>query len=333
VTGASSGHALAFPVPSFVAARDQYSHANCEVNRAMFEATRQLNGQSSASSDSVDAVPGDRDLQRANAAGRIVLRGSDSGTEVVDVYQRFPTRIMLPTIDDDTIKEAVVVNAAGGIAGGDRLEFEVTALGNSRVTVTSQAAEKIYRALDRPGRILTRLKARDTARLAWLPQETIIFNSARVHRQMEIDLSPGTQLVALEWLVLGRTAHGEEVTRGYICDRWLVRRDGRLVWADSFRVADETFPHLRRRALLSNYNGIGTLLYFGPHLERRLEMLRDVTQSLACSFEATMVSGLIVVRLAAEASSDLRISLICMLQHLGREGDPRPFRVPKMWLC
>ena len=299
----------------------------------MFEVTRQHSGEVSGPPGSTDSLSRDRDLQRASGAGRIVLRGSDSRTDVVDVYQKFPIRIMCPTIGDGAVREAVVVNAAGGIAGGDRLEIEVTALGDALVTVTSQAAEKIYRSLDQPAQVVTKLKACDTAKLAWLPQETIIFNSARIQRQTEIDLCAGAELMALEWLVLGRTAHGEEVVRGHIRDRWLVRRDGRLVWADSFLVAEETFPHLRRKALLSGYKAIGTLLYFGPHLDRRLEMLREATQSLACSSAATMVSGLIVVRLAAETSSELRIALICLLRHFDRDGDGSPFRVPKMWSC
>jgi urease accessory protein len=298
----------------------------------MFEETRQHNGEVPVPRRVGDAL-GDRDLQRANGAGRVVLRGSDVGTEVADVYQKFPTRIMFPTIGDGAVKEAVVVNAAGGIAGGDQLEFEVTALGNSLVTVTSQAAEKIYRSLDRPAQVVTRLTARDTAKLAWLPQETIVFDSVRVCRRMEIDFCSGAELMALEWLVLGRAASGEKVERGHIRDRWLVRKEGRLVWADSFRVAEETFPHLRRKALLSGYNAIGTLLYFGPHLDRRLEMLREAAQSLACNCAATMVSGLIVVRLAAETSFDLRLALICALQRFDREDDPSPFRVPKMWSC
>jgi urease accessory protein len=298
----------------------------------MFKATRPIHGEASAPSGRADASPRDRDLERACGVGRITLRGSDRGTEAVDVYQKFPTRIMLPTIGEGAVREAVVVNAAGGIAGGDRLEFEVTALGNALVTVTTQAAEKIYRALDQPARIVTRLKTCDAAKLAWLPQETIIFNSARIHRQTEIDLGAGTELMALEWLVLGRAAHGEEVVRGHIRDRWFVRRNGRLVWADSFLIAEETFAQLRGRALLSDCKAIGTLLYFGPHLDRRLEMLRDLVQSLACHCAATMVSGLIVVRLAAAASSELRIALICLLQHFHEDG-ASPFRVPKMWSC
>jgi urease accessory protein len=287
----------------------------------------------SASSSSTDALPRDRDLQRANGAGRIVMGGSDGRTDIVDVYQKFPIHIMCPAIGNGAAREAVVVNAAGGIAGGDRLELEVTALGDASVAVTSQAAEKIYRSLDQPACVLTKLNARDAAKLAWLPQETIIFNSARIHRQTEIDLCADAELLALEWIVLGRTAHGEEVVRGRIRDRWLVRRNGRLIWADSFLVAEETFAHLRKKALLSDYKAIGTLLYFGPHPDQRLEMLREVTQSLACSSAATMVSGLIVVRLAATTSSELRIALICMLRHFGRDDGGDPFRVPKMWSC
>jgi len=295
----------------------------------MFETTRPSHDDVSELAASADALPRDRDLQRASGLSRIVLRGTD----VVDVYQKFPARIMFPIVGDGSTREAVVINAAGGIAGGDRLQLDITALGNARLAVTSQAAEKIYRGLDEPARIVTRLKAHATAKLAWLPQETIIFNAARIHRQTEIDLCAGAEVMALEWLVLGRAAHGEEVVRGHIRDRWLVRKDGRLVWADTFLVAEETFPHLRRRALLAESKAIGTLLYFGADLAARLEMLRDVARSLACHCAVTIVSGLVVVRFAAEASSDLKAALTCILQHFASEHNPGPFRVPKMWSC
>ena len=257
----------------------------------------------------MDASLRDRDLQRATGVGRIVLRCSNNVTEVLDCYQKFPTRIMLPQILEDSVREAVLVNAAGGVTGGDQLELDISAIGDARVVVTTQAAEKVYRALNEPARVATRLKARDTAKLAWLPQETIIFNQARICRQIEIDLHSGTELMALEWLVLGRAAHGEEIRSGHIRDSWLVRRDGRLIWADSFLVTDSTFPHLNRKALLSDRRTIGTLIYFGPHVDRRLETIREVAQSQQCDSAVTMVGGLIVVRLASRVSSDLRVAL------------------------
>jgi urease accessory protein len=279
------------------------------------------------------ANPSDRHLQRLSGSCRIVLSGSEKGNRIMDVYQQSPTRVLFPRTAGAAVEEAVLINTAGGVAGGDRLECSVTALDNASVAVTSQAAEKIYRALDEPARIKTRLKASSAARLAWLPQETIVFNQARVIRETEIDLSSGAELLALEWFVLGRAAHGEKMHAGQITDGWRVKKDGRLIWADSFRVTDEIFSHLSRKALLSECNAVATLLHLGPDLEERLQLVRDVMQTLECQCAATLVNGLIVARFAAKDSSNLRGALRNFLQLFSRELGPGPFRVPKMWSC
>ena len=277
--------------------------------------------------------PSDKDLQRAEGFGRIVLSGSEQGTRIIDVVQRSPIRIMFPKSVGGPAEQAVFVNTAGGIAGGDRLQYGVTALANASVAVTSQAAEKVYRVLNEPARITTKLKACETAKLAWLPQEAIVFNKGRVNRKTEIELSSGAELLALECLVLGRAAHGEQVVSGHISDSWCVTKDGRLIWADSFRATDETFPYLERNALLSNCKAFGTLVYFGPHLDTRLMFLRDIAASLECHCAATSVGGLIIVRFAAMVSFDLRLALRSLLQEFVQELEPGPFRVPKMWSC
>jgi urease accessory protein len=276
--------------------------------------------------------PSDRDLQRADGCGRVVLSGSEMGVRIVDVFQRSPVRIMFPRVGC-AIEEAVLVNTAGGIAGGDRLEFGVTALASASIAVTSQAAEKVYRALNEPARIATKLQACEAAKLAWLPQETIVFNWGRLSRETEVELSSGAELLALEWLVLGRAAHGEEMVGGHITDSWRVKKDGRLIWADCFRITDEVFPHVHRKALLSNCKAVATLIYFGPHLDARLEYLRAIAAPLECHCAATSVAGLVIVRFAAKASYDLRLAVRDFLQQFSRELKPGPFSVPKIWLC
>jgi urease accessory protein len=231
------------------------------------------------------------------------------------------------------VEEAVLVNTAGGVAGGDRLECIVTAQAGASIAVTSQASEKVYRALKEPARISTKLRACEAAKLAWLPQETIVFNGARLDRKTEIELSSGAELLALEWLMLGRTEHGEVMVGGYICDSWRVRNDGRLIWADSFQASDETFPHLHRKALLSNCKAVGTLIYCGPSPDARLEFLRDIAPSLGCRYAATSVGGLIIARFAAELSFRLGLALRSFLHQFSREFGGAPFRVPKMWSC
>jgi urease accessory protein len=134
--------------------------------------------------------------------------------------------------------------------------------------------------LNEPARITTKLQALEVAKLAWLPQETIVFNWARLSRQTEIEISSGAELLALEWLVLGRAAHGEEMSGGHITDSWRVKKDDRLIWADSFRITDDIFAHLHRKALLANCKAVATLIYFGPCPDARLEFVRHVALSM-----------------------------------------------------
>lgn len=308
-----------------------------EITDPMFESTPQRNLGENSSHPKVfgasRANVRDVDLERANGAGRLVFTSSENSTRIAEVYQRYPIGLMFPQIDGELVKEAVIVNSAGGIAGGDRLQIEVVALNNASVAVTTQAAERIYRALDRPAQVATKLKASGTAKLAWLPQETIVFNEARFLRRTEIDLCSGAEVIALEWLVLGRAASGEEVDSGYILDSWRIRIDGHLVWADGFRVSDEAFAQLHRKALLSNWKAVGTLIYFGPSLAARLTSLREIASSLDCQCAATIVGAIIIVRVAATASGNLKRGLRSLLDQFDRELGRGPFGVPKMWSC
>jgi urease accessory protein len=120
---------------------------------------------------------------------------------------------------------------------------------------------------------------------------------------------------------------------GQVTDAWRVEKNGRLIWADRFRVTDEVFPHLHRAALLAHCTAVGTVLYFGPRAETRPALVGDIAHSLECRCAATSVAGLIIVRFAARASFDLGLALRRFLQHFGRELGPGPFRVPKMWSC
>src|SRR5262245_60516238 len=60
-------------------------------------------------------------LQRAEGSGRVVLSGFEKKTRLTELYQRSPIRVMFPRTDSGPIEEVVLVNTAGGIAGGDNL--------------------------------------------------------------------------------------------------------------------------------------------------------------------------------------------------------------------
>jgi urease accessory protein len=231
------------------------------------------------------------------------------------------------------MQEAVLVNTSGGVAGGDRLESSVTALSGAAIAVTTQAAEKIYRALEESARISTKLNVADAAKLAWLPQETILFNHARLCRRTEIEISPGAELLAMECLVLGRAARGEKLSAGCIIDTWQVSKHGRLQWGETFRLTDDVFSNLSRKALLWDSKALATVIYSGPGLDKWLQLMRAHSVSFDCRCGATRVGGMLVARFAARSSFELKAALRHLLQELGQEPAPGPFRVPRMWSC
>jgi urease accessory protein len=283
--------------------------------------------------ESMAGSPTDKDMQRSEGRVELVLGGSERGTRVVDLAERSPIRIMFPGPRGAPVEEAVLVNTAGGIAGGDRLGYSVTALENASIAVTSQAAERVYRALSEPATIDTRLKLHEAAQIAWLPQETIVYNGARLQRNTQIEVSAAADVLALEWLVFGRAAHGEEVLEGHIIDGWQVRLDGRLIWADRFRATGDIFPRLRSRALLADFKAIGTLVRFGPDAEAMVQFMRALAPALPCHCVTTIVSGLAITRLAAAEAAELKAGLREILSNFHQIRPQGPFRVPKMWSC
>ena len=101
--------------------------------------------------------------------------------------------------------EAVLLNTSGGLTDGDTLSNEISWRAGTRATVTTQAAERIYRAATPDvARVATRIRIEDDCLACWLPQETIVFDGARLARTLEIDMQSSSRLVALESIVFGR---------------------------------------------------------------------------------------------------------------------------------
>src|ERR1700733_637382 len=76
-------------------------------------------------------------------------------------------RVRFPSPEADGLS-AVFVNTAGGIAGGDRFDIDITAHEGARLTLTTAAAEKVYRAPGEASQLNIALKGAAGSRLAWL---------------------------------------------------------------------------------------------------------------------------------------------------------------------
>ena len=169
------------------------------------------------------------------------------------------------------------VNTAGGIAGGDRFDIDIAAGEGARLTLTTAAAEKVYRAPDAAAQLNIALKAEAGAHLGWLPQETILFDRARVSRRIDIDLAEDASLLLCEIVVFGRSAMGERMLQGEFVDRWRLRRGGRLVFAETVRLDGDIGEKLARPAVANGGVAIGTALIV-PGDEALVERIREAVE-------------------------------------------------------
>src|SRR5262245_35649054 len=197
--------------------------------------------------------------------------GADGRTALADLHQSGAARVRFPKPVTGDVPEAVLLNTAGGLTGGDRIDIEVTLAARCSATVTSAAAEKVYRALDGESAVRVRLDVGEGAHLAWLPQPTILFDRARLDRRTEVAISGNASFLAVETVIFGRAAMGEDVRRGACRDAWRVHRGGRLVFADTFRVDGEVASVLRRGATLDGARATAVLLWVSPDAPARLD--------------------------------------------------------------
>jgi len=218
------------------------------------------------------------------------------------------------------VPEAILINTGGGLAGGDRFSFEITAEADTPLTVTSQAAERVYRSLGAEAVVNVALNARARSHLMWLPQETILFDGAALNRSITAELAETARFVAVESVILGREASGETVVEGRLTDRWRIRQGGRLIFADD--LAFNGLPPATA-ATLGTSRAFATVVLVGTGAE---DLLDPVRAAIGVRGAASAWSGKLVARLAARDGFDLRKSLIPALTVLAGEAG-----LPKTW--
>jgi urease accessory protein len=263
---------------------------------------------------------------RAHGRVALTLAATPRGTRRRDVREEGSLRVRFPGACAGA-PEAVLVNTAGGIAGGDRFAVDLDLGDDAQLVVTTAAAEKIYRSLGPDARIDVTAKLADGAALTWLPQETILFDRARLARTVDIGLAPTATLVFAEMAVFGRTAMGEAVQEGSFSDRWQVRRGGRLIFAENFRLDGPIADLLGEAAVANGRAAVGTVLMV-PGDDTAVAAVRAATNrfrgevGISC-WGTSNSGGLALARLTAPDGAALRHDLVVVLSALSRGALPR----------
>jgi len=256
------------------------------------------------------------------ATGRIALHAVAQNGQTVRarVHEDGSLRVRFPSAE--TALEAVIVNTGGGMTGGDRFSVSLTADAGARLIAGTAAAEKIYRSTGPNAEMEVTLDVQAGAHLSWLPQETILFDRARLKRRVEIDLANDASLLMAEAVVFGRTAMGEAMRDGFFSDRWRLRRDGRLIFADSTLIDGAVQQALSQRAITGGGVAIASVL-IAPSDDAQVAAVRAL--NLRGEGGISAWNGIALARFVARDALALRYDLISVLAVLGST-------VPRLWL-
>jgi urease accessory protein len=262
-----------------------------------------------------------RTFKANRSHGRIALSIAASGgrSRRKHVYEDGALRVRFPNGDD---LEAMIVNTAGGMAGGDRFSFEAHVGEGAALTVTTAAAEKVYRSLGDDTAVDVRLQVEAGGTLRWLPQETILFDAARLRRIIKIDIAADASLVMAEGVIFGRAAMNEEMRQGRLFDRWRVRREGQLVFADTTQLAGDIAEQLAHPAAARGAIAVATV-FIAPGSETQVAAVRE--RDYAGEVGISAWNGIALARLVAPNGEALRHDLRQILLAVGGA-------LPRLWL-
>ena len=274
-----------------------------------------------------DSVSDDQ-LQRSHGAARLAFANRFNLNSIVERYASAPVRILTPSVQGG-IPEAVLANTSGGIAGGDTSHVEILVAQNAQALVTGQAAEKIYRSIDMPASIRTVIKIEDDSTLEYLPQESILFDGAKLNRAVNISLGTKSRLLLSEMFVLGRWAMKEDFTRGIFLDRWSIDVAGQPIWREGLRV-EGGLSSLSSSLGFANARALATIFYVGANASEVLGLVRDAIGPMG---GATIVRGMLVVRMLGNEAGMLKQQLGEIISIIRASALGRPAEVPRVWRC
>lgn len=261
--------------------------------------------------------------------GRLRIAAGPRGLR--DLHQAAPLRALFPRVAADEPLTACLTNTAGGLVGGDVLEVAVEAEPGARLLVMAQAAEKVYRSLGPDVRMTVALTAGAGAWLEWLPQETILFDAARLRRLTTLDVAPDARALAGEMVVFGRTAHGETVKTGLLRDAWEVRVGGRLVWMDALHLDTPLRTPLDHPAGFGGAVAAATSVCVGEGLEDLRDGVRALAGREGVLRGATVVGGVLVVRWLGQDAAALRADFAGVWSWLRQAAGGLPEKLPRLW--
>jgi urease accessory protein len=232
--------------------------------------------------------------------------------------------------EGDAVCQSVVIHPPGGIVGGDRLALTVDAGAGAYVQLTTPGAAKCYRSAGPFAQQRIALRAATGATIEWLPQETIVFDGAKVDLEIAVDLSGEACFMGWDVVCLGRTAAGERFDRGTLRQRLTLARDGQSIFTER-AVLHGGAPLLLSPVGLHGNPVFGTFLAAAPAIsDTMLDSCRRVT-TMTGEGTVTRLPDVLVGRYRGASAAAARHYFIELWRRLRPALSLRQAVTPRIW--
>ena len=227
---------------------------------------------------------------------------------------------------------AILLHPPAGIAGGDALDIRVSVGNHAHALLTTPGASKWYRSAGLWATQKLTLDVAANATLEWLPQETIVFDSAYAKLQTHVSLAGNAVFMGWEVLCLGRRASGEKFERGSLHLATRIEMDGKPLWIERGRLLGGS-PLLDSPIGLNGHSVSATLLAAGRDIDSSLLVrCREVPSAEPESQQGiTMLPKLLVARYLGHSSEAAREWFIDLWRVLRPALAGREAQSPRIW--
>lgn len=237
-----------------------------------------------------------------------------------------PLKVQRPFYPEGGVCHVYLLHPPGGVVAGDELAISITADSGAEALVTTPAAGKFYRSEGLLARQSVSLSLGEGAALEWLPQETIVFEGARLASEMRIDLAAGARFIGWEVFALGRPAAGEGFGSGEVRLDWRIEREGHPLYLER--------QHLDPRAFQASWglggrSACGTL-FAAPASQRSLDAVRELIGE-AQDRGVTLIEDLLICRAQDAKAGEVQGFFRQIWQALRPEVTGREACPPRIW--
>ena len=233
----------------------------------------------------------------------LVYKTNNVKTIISSRKHKGPLVVQKPFYPEEEVCHTYILHPPGGVVGGDKLTINVSVEHGAHSLITTPASGKFYRCDHRHAQQNQNLKVADGI-LEWFPQETILFDQAKVRTHTSVALDAKAKFAGWEILCLGRPASNESFKQGYCHQNFEIIREGKKVLIERARLEGGS-ELLNSKWGMQSHTVMGVMVVTNANAEI-LSKARDVEPLQSGLGSATLIDNVLICRCLADQGIEAR---------------------------